>query len=361
MRARARWTGVVMVVIATATAVIAVSRPAAAESCRIDHTVRHGDWGDAVLCVERALLERGYMTTNIDIRFGTSTVDAVRRFRGDHGLTRSGLVGPQAGRRLGIWARRAVPTHDPREVRLLGRSVRGHAIRAYRYGTGRGKPAVAIGQIHGNEPGGAMIAAFLRTRGSRRGVDLWVIDSVNPSGWRSQQRDQPAAASTSTATSPPATGGTAARARRPTAAPTPPQSRRPAPFNASCRAVRPRVMIVWHQVGRHVDDNRSVANRALLKQYASLVGFPVKSTPSCTTCGGTATAFVNRRLGGTAFSVEMPATFSTRRGAPARQRVPADRGELVSPMLGALRRGRSRPGWRSAPPCRRAGRSPNRR
>ena len=69
-------------------------------------------------------------------------------------------------------------------------------------------------------------------------------------------------------------------------------------------------MIVWHQVGRHVDDNRSVANRALLKQYASLVGFPVKSTPSCTTCGGTATAFVNRRLGGTAFSVEMPATFS---------------------------------------------------
>ena len=191
MCARARWTGVVIVVIATATAVIAVSRPAAAESCRIDHTVRHGDWGDAVLCVERALLERGYMTTNIDIRFGTSTVDAVRRFRGDHGLTRSGLVGPQAGRRLGIWARRAVPTHDPREVRLLGRSVRGHAIRAYRYGTGRGKPAVAIGQIHGNEPGGAMIAAFLRTRGSRRGVDLWVIDSVNPSGWRSQQRTNP--------------------------------------------------------------------------------------------------------------------------------------------------------------------------
>ena len=75
-------------------------------------------------------------------------------------------------------------------------------------------------------------------------------------------------------------------------------------------AVRPRLMIVWHQAGRHVDDNRTVADYSLLQRYAELTGFPIRSTSSLSTAfGGSATSYVNRRLGATAFTVEMPSSF----------------------------------------------------
>jgi len=78
-------------------------------------------------------------------------------------------------------------------------------------------------------------------------------------------------------------------------------------------SVRPRLMVVWHQVGRHVDDNRSVANYGLLRRYSTVTGYPIRSTASCTTCGGTLTSYVNRRVSGaTAFTVEMPTDFTYR-------------------------------------------------
>ena len=282
---------------------------AQAASCRIDHTLRHKQWGDQVLCLERALWQRGYLNTNIDIYFGTFTQDAVADFKADHGLSHDGVVGRSTAQALGIWARRAVPPHHPIASRLVGRTVNGLAIRAYRYGNGRGKVAVAMGQIHGNEPGGAMIAAYLRNHGSIPGVDLWVLDTVNPDGWRRQMRTNLHGVDINRNFA----AGNWVYSGKGT-------NQYSGPFAASepetqatqrfLRDVHPRVMIVWHQVGRHVDDNQSVANRPLLKQYAALVNFPIRTTSSCRRCGGTATAFVNNRLNGTAFTVEMPATFS---------------------------------------------------
>ena len=71
---------------------------------------------------------------------------------------------------------------DKRHV-LLGRSVDGRAIRAVRLGDRDAqRRAVVVGSIHGNERAGERVTRFLRKRVAVRGVDLWVIDTVNPDG-----------------------------------------------------------------------------------------------------------------------------------------------------------------------------------
>ena len=66
---------------------------------------------------------------------------------------------------------------------LLGRSAEGRAIRAVRVGDPDSpRKAVVVGSIHGNERAGERVARFLRKRVEVAGVDLWVIDTVNPDG-----------------------------------------------------------------------------------------------------------------------------------------------------------------------------------
>jgi murein peptide amidase A len=72
---------------------------------------------------------------------------------------------------------------------LLGRSVEGRPISAVRVGDpDAARTALVVGQIHGDEPAGRRVAALLRARKDIRGVDLWVVDSVNPDGARRGRR-----------------------------------------------------------------------------------------------------------------------------------------------------------------------------
>ena len=229
----------------------------------------------------------------------------------NRGLRVTGFVGEQTARSIGIWGP-TVPTHRPIEQRRIGTSVNGNSIWAFRYGTPGGTRVVAVGQIHGNEPGGAQIAAYLRVQRTPGGIDLWVVDTVNPDGWRAQRRTNVRGVdlnrnfnSGNWVYSGAGTGSYSG----PSAA-SEPETRAMQGFLDS---VRPRLMVVWHQVGRHVDDNRSVANYGLLRRYSTVTGYPIRSTPSCTTCGGTLTSYVNRRVSGaTAFTVEMPTDFTYR-------------------------------------------------
>lgn len=68
------------------------------------------------------------------------------------------------------------------ERRVLGRSVEGREIEAFRYGTSGGTPIVVIGVIHGDEDAGLLITDVLRTMTPPTGVDLWIIPTVNPDG-----------------------------------------------------------------------------------------------------------------------------------------------------------------------------------
>jgi protein MpaA len=71
---------------------------------------------------------------------------------------------------------------------VLGRSVEGRAIRAVRIGDPAApRKALVVGAIHGEEPAGIAITRALR-RMRPTGVDLWVVDTVNPDGLRRRTR-----------------------------------------------------------------------------------------------------------------------------------------------------------------------------
>lgn len=68
------------------------------------------------------------------------------------------------------------------ERRVLGVSVQGREIEAFRYGTPGGTPVMVIGVIHGDEEAGLLITEVLRTMIPPVGVDVWIIPTMNPDG-----------------------------------------------------------------------------------------------------------------------------------------------------------------------------------
>ncbi len=70
----------------------------------------------------------------------------------------------------------------------LGRSVEGRPIVAERYGTPGGRRVLVIGVIHGDEDAGTAILDDLRSAPVPDGVELWLVDSMNPDGQAAQVR-----------------------------------------------------------------------------------------------------------------------------------------------------------------------------
>jgi protein MpaA len=87
----------------------------------------------------------------------------------------------------------AVPTSTTEPVPeieefVLGESVEGRPITAFRRGTRGGTAVLVIGVIHGDEDAGFEVAEQLRTLPVPDGIDLWVVPSVNPDGQAAQIR-----------------------------------------------------------------------------------------------------------------------------------------------------------------------------
>jgi protein MpaA len=70
----------------------------------------------------------------------------------------------------------------------LGYSVEGRPIFAERYGTPGGRRVLVIGVIHGDEDDGIAIVEELRRRPIPDGVELWLVESMNPDGVANQVR-----------------------------------------------------------------------------------------------------------------------------------------------------------------------------
>lgn len=77
-------------------------------------------------------------------------------------------------------------TAEPRpavvEQRIIGRSVTGTPIRAWRLGQPGKRRIVLVSTMHGNEPHTRQILTSLRDGAPIRGIDLWVIPHYNPDG-----------------------------------------------------------------------------------------------------------------------------------------------------------------------------------
>ena len=71
---------------------------------------------------------------------------------------------------------------QPAEIVHLGDSVLGRPITAERYGEQGGRRVLVIGVIHGNEDAGVAIIDELRSLGAPDGVELWLVESMNPDG-----------------------------------------------------------------------------------------------------------------------------------------------------------------------------------
>jgi protein MpaA len=66
---------------------------------------------------------------------------------------------------------------------LLGRSTEGRPIRAVRVGDlDSPRKALVVGVIHGNETQGLRITRALKRSATVSGVDMWVVDALNPDG-----------------------------------------------------------------------------------------------------------------------------------------------------------------------------------
>lgn len=181
-----------------------------------------------------------------------------------------------------------------------GESARGRAIVAHRQGNAPTR-VLAIGQIHGDEPGGRRVIHALRGMRVPRSVALWTVRSMNPDGARlgirqnargvDLNRNFPRGWLRST----PGTryyGGP-----RPLSEP---ESRAAARL---IRRLEPRVTIWFHQPYGFVVKSRQ-AQRRVWRRYARLAGMRTARLPRYP---GTATRWQNHRFPRSdAFVVELP-------------------------------------------------------
>ena len=202
-------------------------------------------------------------------------------------------------------AEAAPPTRE-----LIGRSAGGRAIHAYRVGDPRaGKRVLVVGAIHGNELAGRAVTNRLRAARPPRGVELWLIDDLNPDGAAAGTRQNGRGVDLNR--------NFPHRWRQsgkpfdtfyPGPAPlSEPESRAAAEL---IRRIRPRVSIWYHQMLRLV--TRGPGDRVLERLYARRSGLPHRRLEPLP---GTAIGWHMSALpGSTAFVVELPGGPLTRRG-----------------------------------------------
>lgn len=193
------------------------------------------------------------------------------------------------------------------EKRVIGRSVRGRPIVAYRLGQPGKRKAVAMAAMHGDERAPTQILTALVNGPRIRDIDLWVIPTYNPDG---------------------AVRGTRKNARgvdlnrnfpqrwvdldgayesgpRPASEP---ETRAVMRF---LRAVQPRWIVSFHQPLHGIDTHTK--NRQFAQRLVRHLRLPAKSFNCGGVCHGTLTMWYNARFPGAAVTVEYGAHPSRHR------------------------------------------------
>jgi hypothetical protein len=194
----------------------------------------------------------------------------------------------------------AVPATAGAET--FGRSARGAPLDVVRAGDPAApRRVLVVGSVHGNETAGRAVVAELRRLTPPAGVQLWLVDTVNPDGVARGTRQNARGVDLNRNFPFRWRGG-----GRPfdTYFPGPRAASEPETraVRRLVRAVRPALTVWYHQHMRLVVRARGADNTPV-RAYARRVGLPVRTLPAYR---GTATEWQNRALGGTAFVVELP-------------------------------------------------------
>jgi len=191
------------------------------------------------------------------------------------------------------------------ESRVIGTSVLGRPIIADRMGTPGGRVVLLIGMIHGDETKGALITQLLRTMPTPVGVDLWLIDTMNPDGFAAGTRgnangvDLNRNFETGWNYIPPSTTNRQYSGEKPADQP------ETQAIEAFIREVRPMVGLWYHQDANTI--SLGGARKEIPTAYGLLVGLEPGTVPCSQLCTGTAGTFANGAVpGSTNFLVELP-------------------------------------------------------
>jgi murein peptide amidase A len=202
------------------------------------------------------------------------------------------------------------PRSIPSEV--IGTSVQGRPIVAYHVGgTPGGKVVLAIGSIHGDEQTGIEIIDYIRDEvGLPDGLDVWVIETINPDGNVLGTHQNARGVDLNRNFDPVWQANDCTVVIRYCAGTGPrsePEAQAIADF---IMKIKPK-MTTWYHGPLHVVDaalQYGVANPNVLKAYAARVGYSV-ATVNCSPtgiCVGNATQYGNFNLpGSSAFVVEL--------------------------------------------------------
>jgi N-acetylmuramoyl-L-alanine amidase len=234
---------------------------------------------------------------------------------------------------VGIAAAGAPQARDGRAHNrlVLGHSVEGRAIEAVRIGDpNAARTALVVGNIHGDEAAGLRVTrVLLRAFRDVRGVDLWVVPTVNPDGLAHGTRRNARGVDLNRNFSYRWRGGVpASSGYYPGPHPfSEPESRVVRRF---ARNLRADVSIWYHQPwGQVLAPCRGDAS--LQRRYSQLSGIPMKRCRAAH-LRGTVISWQNHALPGTrAFVVELPggrlASRAARRNARAAVTVARDGGD----------------------------------
>jgi protein MpaA len=193
------------------------------------------------------------------------------------------------------------------EKRVIGHSVRGRPITAWRLGE-RGKPKVLlVSTMHGDEGATRQILASLRDGPRVHGLNLWVLPVYNPDGMARHTRKN-------------AHGvdlnrnfpyhwadldGSYESGPRPGSEP---ETRAMMRF---LRKVRPTWIVSFHQPLHGVDTDTK--NQRFSRRLANALDLPTKSFTCGGVCHGTMTGWYNSHFKGSAVTVEYGAHPGKRR------------------------------------------------
>lgn len=214
------------------------------------------------------------------------------------------------------------------EQRVIGRSVTGTPIRAWRLGQPGRRRIVLVSTMHGDEPHTQQILTSLRDGAPIRGVDLWVIPRYNPDGLARRTRKN-------------ARGvdlnrnfphhwadldGSYESGRHPASEP---ETRAMMRF---LDRIAPRRVISFHQPLLGVDTDTKDA--AFARRLARALRLPRTTLDCGGVCHGTMTSWFNARYAGAALTVEYGAR-------PSRHRMALQAPRQLLAALGAHRVRRS--------------------
>lgn len=216
-------------------------------------------------------------------------------------------VGASSGPSTTVPVATTVVSDEP-DVIEIGTSVQGRPITVERRGQAGARKVLVIGVIHGDEQAGLQIVDVLRSTPVPDGVDLYLMDTMNPDGMAADRRGNANGVDLNR---------NFAYDWAPLGQPGDPQWAGPAAASepetqavmAYLDALQPDLVIWYHQDLFRISPSRG-RDGAIRARYAELTGIPLLTITGGTNTGVAATWARHNLDAGVAFIVELADTLT---------------------------------------------------